>query len=45
LHVTTSKPQGNVVIKNGACVIFEAENETLLHNGFEVELGAEFEVK
>ncbi len=44
-NVTASKPQGNVVIKNGTCVIFEAENETLLHNGFEVELGAEFEVK
>ena len=42
--VTTSKPQGDVIIKNGYFVIFDAEGETLIDRGFEVESGAGFEV-
>ena len=42
--VTTSKPQGNVVIKNGAHVIFEATGEVVFDKGFECEVGSTFEV-
>lgn len=43
--VTTSKPQGNVSIKNGAHVIFEPAGEIIFDGGFECELGSTFEVK
>ena len=42
--VTTSKPQGNVLIKNGAHVIFEATGEVVFDKGFECEGGGIFEV-
>lgn len=43
--VTTSKPNGNVVIKNGANVIFDAEEKVYFEGGFNVELGGFYEVK
>lgn len=43
-HVTTSKPYGNVLINNGACVIFDCK-EIVLDAGFECAAGASFEVK
>lgn len=44
-NVTNSKPQGPVVIKSGANVVFDADVNTLLDKGFDVELGASFETK
>lgn len=44
-NVTTSKPQGRAIIKNGSNVVFDATNDVNLEGGFEVELGGEFEVK
>jgi hypothetical protein len=44
-NVTTSKPQGQAIIKNGSNVVFDATNDVNLEGGFEVELGGEFEVK
>jgi hypothetical protein len=38
-------PNGNVIIASGASVTFDATGDVLLDNGFEVELGATFEVK
>lgn len=43
-NVTTSKPQGNVSIKNGAHVIFEPSEEIIFAGGFECEPGSTFEV-
>lgn len=42
--VTASKPQGDVVIKNGAYVIFDATGEVVFDKGFECEAGSTFEV-
>ena len=42
-NVTTSKPQGNVVIRNNANVVFDAQN-VVFDSGFECALGASFEV-
>lgn len=44
-NVTTTIPQGPVIIKNGANVTFDATYEVNLENGFEVELGGVFEIK
>ena len=44
-NVTTSKPNGAVIIKNGSNVVFDADNEVDLEGGFSVELGASFEAK
>lgn len=44
-NVTTSEPTGPVIIKNGAKVTFNAEQEVNLEEGFEIELGGEFEIK
>ena len=44
-EVTTSKPFGDVVLKNGSTVVFESVNGSTLEGGFEVEKGATFEVK
>lgn len=44
-NVTNTKPTGNVVIKNGADVIFDASGNVFLEAGFEVESGAYFEIK
>lgn len=44
-RVTSFSPSGNVLIKKGSNVVFDAENEMVLDNGFEVELGASLEIK
>jgi M6 family metalloprotease-like protein len=44
-NVTLEKPQGPVVINNGASVIFDTDGEIFLAEGFEVQLGASFETK
>ena len=44
-NVTSTKPQGPVVVKSASNIIFDAEGNTILDNGFEVENGALFEVK
>ncbi len=44
-NVTTSWPPGPAIIKNGANIVFDADNEVSLMEGFEVELGGEFEIK
>lgn len=44
-NVTTSKPQGPVIIQNGANVVFDAEGDILLDEGFEVQTGSSFEAK
>lgn len=44
-HITNLKPHGNVVIKQGAHVIFDAEKETLIDNGTEVELNGKLEIR
>lgn len=44
-HITNLKPHGNVVIKQGAHVIFDAEKETLIDDGTEVELNGKLEVR
>jgi len=43
-NVTTSKPQGDVLINNNSEVIFDAEQDVLFNKGFEVSLGSSFEV-
>ena len=43
-NVTTSKPQGYVLINNNSEVIFDAEQDVLFDKGFEVSLGSSFEV-
>lgn len=43
--VTSSKPNGNVVIKNGADVIFDTSENVYIEPGFEVELGGVFEIR
>jgi hypothetical protein len=44
-NVTTSKPQGDVIITEGNEVIFNKEGNLELKGGFEVESGGSFEVK
>ncbi|NLJ82584.1 MAG: hypothetical protein GX330_05605 [Bacteroidales bacterium] len=44
-NVTSSKPQGDVIVRNGANVLFVAEEDVLLDGGFEVELGGSFEIQ
>jgi hypothetical protein len=44
-NVTDTKPVGPVVIKNGANVVFDADNEVTIEDDFEVEAGADFEIK
>ncbi len=44
-HVTTSKPEGDVVIKSGANVTFDAQNTTRIEGGFQVELGGQLKIK
>ncbi len=44
-NVTTLLPQGNVVIKNNAKIIFDAAENVYFDAGFECELGASYEVK
>jgi hypothetical protein len=44
-NVTTSKPQGSVIIQSGANVVFDADGDVILDKGFEVQLGGGFEAK
>ena len=44
-HITTSKPFGDVIIRNGSYVIFDAEKDVLLENGFEVEQNGKLEIQ
>ena len=44
-EVIANQLDGDVIVNNGANVIFQAENNVTLHNGFEVKSGATFEVK
>jgi len=44
-NITSIKPKGLAIIKNGSNVVFDATNDVILEGGFEVESGAEFEVK
>lgn len=44
-NVTPTQTQGPVIIKNGANVIFSAEQDVLLDGGFEAELGGTFEIE
>ena len=43
-NVTTSKPQGDVLISNNAQVIFDATENIIFDAGFECTIGASFEV-
>ncbi len=44
-NITNQKPLGNVVIKQGAHVIFDAEKETFIDNGTEVEMNGKLEIR
>lgn len=44
-QVTTSKKQGDVVIKSGAKVTFDAKNTTRIEGGFQVKKGGQLIVK
>lgn len=43
--VTTSKPQGLVIVQSGANVTLKAEEEVILDHGFEVQAGADFKIE
>lgn len=43
-NVTTQKPQGDVIIRNGATLKLKAQNNVYLEKGFEVENGGVLEV-
>ena len=43
-NVTTQKPQGDVIIRNGATLKLKAQKEVFLENGFEVENGGILEI-
>lgn len=43
--VTSTQTEGPVLIKNGVNIIFDAEENFEIKNGFECELGGTFEVK
>jgi len=44
-NVTSSKPQGNVLITNNAKVFFDASENVIFDTSFECALGATFEVR
>lgn len=44
-NVTDYKPEGDVIIRSGANVTFEAENEVVIESGFTLEKGAVMEIK
>ena len=44
-HVTSTKPSGNVIIKSGASVSFNAIGNILLDKGFICEKGGTLEIK
>lgn len=43
-NVKPSLSQGNVIIKNGVNVVFDANEDVEFYSGFETEMGGEFEV-
>lgn len=43
--VTTSSPEGDVVVKSGAKLVIDADGEVLIKNGFTCEAGAVLEIK
>lgn len=43
--VTTSSPEGDVVVKSGARLVIDADGEVLIKNGFTCEDGAVLEIK
>ena len=43
-NVTTQKPQGDVIIQNGATLKLKAQNNVYLENGFKVENGGILEI-
>lgn len=43
-NVTSSKPQGNVIIVNGANVMFRAAENVYFEAGFDCNIGGTFEV-
>ena len=43
-NVTTTKPQGNVIINNNANVIFDAAEKVVFDAGFKCTLGASYKV-
>jgi hypothetical protein len=44
-NVTSTKPQGPVLVKSASNIVFDAEGNIVLDKGFEVESGALFEAK
>ena len=44
-NVTSAKPEGEYVVKNGASLTLEAEGKVTLSSGFSVEKGAVLEIK
>ncbi len=44
-NVTTSKPSGPVIIQSGANITIDADDETNITDNFEVQLGAQLEIK
>ena len=44
-NVTDDKPEGDVIIRSGANVTFEAGNEVVIESGFTLEKGAVMEIK
>jgi len=44
-NVTTSMPTGPVTIQSGANLTINVDGEILIRDNFEVQLGAQFEVK
>jgi hypothetical protein len=43
--VTSTKPQGNVVVKSGAELSIDAKGKTVINNGFKVEQGSKILIK
>ncbi len=44
-NVTTSKPTGPVTIQSGANITIDADGTTIINDTFEVQTGAQFEIK
>jgi len=44
-NVTTSKPSGSVTIQSGANVTIDADGSTIINDSFEVQQGAQLEIK
>ena len=44
-NITTSKPSGPVIIQSGANITIDADENTIINDTFEVELGGALEIK